>query len=437
MTNLNRIGLITVIFFFAGLQLFCGYAVNAQDEASGDEESGNQAVEEEQSAVQEGIAKGVYWWADIDPAAIASFTDFGVDVVAIRYGELGVAGDPQRFPAPSLEWRTSSEPEIIASLAPSLRYRLVIDTDSSVWRTPGLYNRSIWLAGALAPALQQTNITIDSIEIRLPSGTGAGPDPATLAAFLDEISTTDFGVPVVTGVNAAYFGTISPADLEAMASAVTGLVVYFTDYDYFSITPQITSRAWIDGTSAELERLGIPFTAVFPVYNRAIAFTDSGGGVVLGAVDILTLRDMSDIREMGTAGTEFVINQQVDLPTGMLDVGDRVRVLKSLSEIDLEALLDEFPNIAPNCGEIDLFRFPMVPHFDPSASEVLAEAGWMGSTAIQEEISPEDAEKEELDAKHNQTQQIIMIVTLGLMMVVMMRMFSKGGAKQGGDAGGK
>jgi len=439
MIMLNRFGLLLAIVSIIALLFVPGHTAYAQDDAPADEASSDEAMPDDSPEMLEGVNRGVYWWAEVDPAAIATFAEFGIDIVAIRYGEIGLAGDAQETAAPAPSWKSDGDPEILSALPPILDYRLVVDTDTSFWHSSGTYNLTTWLAGALAPALQQTDITIDSVEIRIPSGTtGDNPDPAVLTSFLDGLSSTDFGVPVEIGVNAKYFGNISPNELEGMASQVSGLVVYFMDFNYSSMTPQITSRPWIDGTSAELERLGISFKAVFPVYNRAIAFTDSGGGIVLGAVDLIRLEESSDVREMGTAGTEFVINQPVELPGAALKEGDRIRVLKGLSEIDLEALIAEFPDIASNCREIDLFRFPMVPHFDPSANEVLTETGWLSSSALlEEEVSPEDAEKEELDAKHNQTQQIIMIITIGLMMVVMMRMFSKGSAQKGGDSGGK
>ncbi len=412
------------------------FRANAQDEPAPSDMDQQDAAEEgaevpeSEDGLSEGILKGAYWWTDINPVAISALADFGIDAVAIRLGKLSAAVDQ-----PGLALENAQDISALSDLPASLRFRLVIETDETVWREGNRQALPEWLSSDAAEMVESAGIDVMSIEVLLPSSDDATrntPSVDTLAAFLEDLEASEIDIPVEVGMNAGYFAGLSPLDNERLARIAEGVVVYFMDYDYSSVSPRITDRAWIDATSAELARVGIPFTVVLPVFNRAILYEQtSAGGTVLPAVDLASLISGSDVRPMGSAGTEYVITQPVESMGAALSEGDRIRVIESLREIDLGSLIDGLPRMAPNCREIDLYRFPLVPGFDPAANEVLTAAGWLGSpaTVASDEL---DLEKEKLDSKHGQAQQIIWMITLALMLVVLMRMFSKGAGQQQG-----
>jgi hypothetical protein len=145
----------------------------------------------------------------------------------------------------------------------------------------------------------------------------------------------------------------------------------------------------------------------------------------------------SDIRQMGTAGTEYTILNPEGLGIPGIQAADRIRVLESTREIDPAELINDLPALAKNCTEVSLFRFPLVPTFDPSPSDVMKAVGWTSGPMIATEETVTENEKEELDKKYNNTQQIIFMIALAMMTVILMRMFSKGAAGAKGGGGGE
>jgi len=418
--------------------------VYAQDEpeAAGQPEAVQSPTEGEQpegSEVRAGAAKGAYWWAEVDPASLAAFAEFGIDVVAFRFGraargEARMGGDGSAGAAAGVTWASGGDFAALASLPPSLGYRLVIESEADLWRGGRESMLAEWLTQSVAPQAVQAQANVRGMEILLPgtlAESESTPGVEVLGSILQELRDSSPPIPIEIGLNAAFLGELSPQETEDLVRLVDGLVVYFADYDFDSMSPRITDRPWIDATSAELTRLGVAFTAVFPVYNRALRYPGGGSrrAEVLAAVDLEALRASSDVRPMGAAGTEYVLTSELGIPGARVSVGDRIRVLESLKEVDLEGLISELPGMAPDCREIDLFRFPLVPGFDPTPGEVLTAAGWLARP-------PETAadigelEKEQLDQKHGQAQQMIWMVTLALMMVVLMRMFSRGAGQQ-------
>ena len=135
---------------------------------------------------------------------------------------------------------------------------------------------------------------------------------------------------------------------------------------------------------------------------------------------------------------------QEDGKRSAMDVkaGDRVLVLESLKQLDIKKLFEELPSLAPKLAEVDLFRFPLVPGFDPPPGEVMAQVGWTGQAPP---VAPTGAPangKSPDRQKYDKGQQFIMIATFVLMFLLMLRLMGKGqkGKTAGGgtgDAGGK
>ncbi len=413
---------------------------SAQDESV--DESPDAATEPvETEELIEGTSQGVYWWAEPDPAAIAGLVDFGVDTVALRLGRVGhittTSEDGTRVTVPV--WDTGEPAFEFEGLPSVLDYRLVVELGTDIWDEVTPDAIAGWLVENIDQPLINTPITVKNIELKLADDIGVD-DFTSVDGLLRELlaaRTAETDLPIVLGINPSFLVQTSRASLESIAAMVDGVVVYFMDYDYTGISPRITDRPWIDATSSELQSMGIEFTAVLPVYNRALAYRggSAGGPMVLPAIDLNALSQVSDVQQMGVAGTEFTIRDEIEVPGTVLAPGDRIRVLESIREISIGELIDSIPETAPNCREIDLFRFPLVPGFDPPAAEVVADAGWVGRISEAAEVDPEEAEREEMDKKYNQTQQIIMIVTLALMMFVMMRMFNKGAGRKDASAG--
>ncbi len=394
-------------------------------------ESAESTVSEE---ISQGVVRGAYWWSDLDPAAIAGFVDFGVDTVAFRFGQVRMERTA------GIVWKSGGDFAKLKDLPSGADYRPVIETDASAW-SGSRGALADWIVGELIPGFDSSGIEVNTLEIRLPDRDA--PDVRTLADFLVRLKAgrqaqAGEGRQVLIGVSPSFFANMSSAQIEEIKPVLDGIVVYFMDYDYTSASPRITDRAWIDSNIAGLQEMGIPFTAVLPIYNRALVYRggESEVSAILPAIDLEALGKASDVKQMGTAGSEFRIVREIDIPGAAISVGDRVRVLESLKEVDLKDLTGALPEMAPLCQEIDLFRFPLVPGFDPEASRAIGAAGWIASVSDSEGGVPE-AEKKQLDQQHNQFQQIIMIVTLAMMMFVLMRMFSKGAGKPAEGAGGK
>jgi len=441
---MQKISLLQYIGLFAVVLMTLGpgaVPAVAQDEAAQDEAVDTaEPVETEELA--EGVSQGVYWWAETDPASIAGLVDFGVDTVALRLGRVGyitqTGGEPGGINSPV--WESGEPPYEFEGLPSVLSYRLVVEMNRDVWSAVAPEVLAAWLVENIDRPLVNAPVTIKNLELKLSEDTGI-EDLTAVDGLLRELMAARGGTsefPVVIGINPSFLAQTSRETLQSIASLVDSVVVYFMDYDYSGISPRITDRPWIDATASELQAMGIEFTAVLPVYNRALLFRagSEGGPIVFPAIDLSALAGVSEVQQMGVAGTEFTLQETIDIPGASLIPGDRVRLLESTKEIDIGELIDELPDNASNCREVDLFRFPLVPGFDPPAGEVVADAGWIGRISEAAELDPEEAEREEMDAKHNQTQQIIMIVTLAMMMFVMMRMFNKGAGKKDATAGG-
>ncbi len=456
---MSRIKYFLPIIFSLYLILLCpGMAINpirAQESSPDDTEievpdipetSGEAPVEETPSEdaqiieeeIHKGVLRGAYWWVDPEPGSIAGFADFGIDTVAFRFGKIGVGRitDPDGYTGPYPVWESGGDFEALAGFPTSLDYRPVIETDPSVWRTIPGQTLADWLGGVAAHAFEEASIEVTGIELRLPHG--FAPESEVLQEFLSGYRASDPPGPVVIGLNPSFFSELSPSEINALVPLLDGVVVYFMDYDYSGLSPRITDKAWIDATVSQLQALEIPFTAVLPIYNVVLVYPVADRTIILGSIDLEILSASGDARNMGAAGTEFTITEPIEIRGSIISPGDKVRVLESLREIDLEEVITGIPVMAPVCYEIDLFRFPLVPGFDPPANTAVTAAGWIaGPSGGSDPRTAEQAEMEEMDQKHNQTQQIIMVITIGMMMFILMRMFSKGAAKKGGEGGGE
>jgi len=436
----------SVLTFVIVLVLFAFWMMpsNAQDESTAGNEVdlGEPSSAPADAELSEGVLQGIYWWTDPDPAAMMTLVNFGVDSIAFRLGRVTVSRSQGNLPM--IAWLDGGNYESLSDLPTGIEYRPVIETDESVWTGNGPQLLAAFVTAEVIPGIESFIPGAGSIEIKLPDESGSGPGRVSYTALETFLAVTlPMDAPrrdteLLIGIQPSFLAGVSRADLQALSAIMDGVVVYFTDYDYSGISPRITDRQWIDATSAELEALGLPFVAVIPIYNRALAYrgTSAGGPIVLPAVDIQTLAESSEIRHMGAAGTEYTLTSDLEVAGTVFSPGDTVRILESLQEVSPGDLMVEIPAMAPSCTEIDLFRLPLVPGFDPPPMVAFEAAGWVSGGRVTDEIDPFEAEKGEMDQKHNQFQQIIMFVTLGLMMFVLMRMFSKGAAKTK-DGGGK
>jgi len=440
--NLRILAMVLMVLVWASLTTGTVPALAQETTASagGKEAVGAAGSESAESTVSEeirqGVVRGAYWWSDLDPGAIAGFVGFGIDTVAFRFGQARMERTA------GIVWKSGGDFAKLKDLPSGVDFRPVIETDASAW-SGSRGALADWIEGEVMSGFDSAGIEINALEIRLPDRDA--PDVRVLADFLGQLKAgrqAEAGEErqVLIGVNPSFFARMSSAEIEEIKPVLDGIVVYFMDYDYTSASPRITDRAWIDSTIAGLQEMGIPFIVVLPIYNRALVYREGESEVsaILPAIDLEALGKASDVKQMGTAGSEFRIVRAIDIPGAAISVGDRVRVLESLKEVDLKDLTVALPEMAPLCREIDLFRFPLVPGFDPEASRAISAAGWIASPSEQAPGGgvPE-AEKKQLDQQHNQFQQIIMVVTLAMMMFVLMRMFSKGAGKPAEGAGGK
>jgi len=418
------------------LQLTAGLvSIYAQGEA---ESSDGQAADVSGEAAnisvaieEEGVRKGAYWWQPPEPNAVAGFIDFGVDTVVFRLGKVktGIAtneaGESVIYP----EWDDPIDFSVLPSLPTSLEYRPVVVVDQDVFTRVTPSDFAAWFSSEVMGKLD--GFPVKALEIKLEDN--AAPNYAVVASFFKAIYGTTGEVKVLAGIP----GTALDTRASLLIDSVDGFVVYFIDYDYSGLIPRITDNAWISTTCSVVQNLGLKFTVVLPIYNQAVYMpAGSDEWIRLPAVDIERVSGSSDVTNMGPAGTEFVLRKQLNVGNFNLGVGDKIRVLYSTDEINIPELTESLPALAPGIQEIDLFRFPLVPGFDPPSQIAAEKAGWIASRTATGAMTAEDPVKKEMDQKHNQTQQIIMIVTVGMMMVILMRMFSKGAGKQtegGGD----
>ncbi len=407
------------------------------------EEAGDTTPPAESS--EEGLVQGAYWWAEPEDTSIAALLDFGLDVVAFRLGRVDyMSPDADRTrESPGglmgFAWADGGDVEALDDLPLGLEYRPVVEIKQSFMCS----NEFVTLLRnffdyQMLSHLSQEPSSIRRFEIRLVDSEGSPLVVEPIANIISGLKGSGEDIQIELGIDASVIVQTSSEDMEVLASAVDGLVVYFLDYDLTGPAPRITDRAWIDSTCALLQSYGMPFTAVVPVYNRALLYREgeSTPSMVLPAVDIEMLLEISDVREMGSAGTEYTIIEAETVPDVPIGVGDRVRILESLSEIDLDELMQELPEVAPLCREIDLFRFPLIPGFDPEANTALTAAGFIASPVSQAD-DPDEAERRELDSKYNKMNQYIWMFALAMMLVMMMRIFRKtredGGEGKGGS----
>lgn len=378
--------------------------------------------------ISEGISHGAYWWAEIDPVAIQTFHDFGVDTVSIRLGKLGINRGRQQ----NLFWVDGGDYDALATLPMSLSYRLVIETGDEFW--PYYTNQKLanWIESELIPNFSGLSVDIQSLEVRF----NTHPDNNVLN-FIEGAKdvSPDFGIDL--GFNAKEI-TTSKSWFQEAGSYVDGLVVYFINDTLEGIMPNIINRSWVDYTIVELDALGVPFTTVFPIYNKSILFqaANPGDGLEIPPVDLDLLAEFGEARQLGAAGIEFTLTRDYNAGEISFLEGDKIRILESLKEIDLKDVIEDLPSKATNLNEIALFRFPLIPGFDPTANHALTEAGWLAMSR-ESSFDPVEAEKRKLDEKQGKGSQVIMMITLGLMMFLLMRMMSRGKAKESGDSGGK
>jgi hypothetical protein len=401
---------------------------------------------------QEGLSKGAYWWVDLEPASIAALLDFGVDTLAFRYGTVQVnLHDPNGFRSSvssfdaesmqvSFEWAEGGNPPDVSSLPTGLVYRPVIELNLPVGiRVSGNAQDegTDFLGEEIIGPLTESNLDIGSIEFRMESA-----DFYTLQAIfreLQKIRNSDAPFEIQLGIDARYIGMLESAISETgFADSVDGIVVYFLDYDFYGPSPSITDRRWIDETCAQLQSYDLPLTAVIPIYNRAIVYEPGKAAPkqILPALDLARLASVSEVTKLGVAGTEYLVNQPIGDSGISFESGYRIRLLESLKDVDVAALYEELPLIAPNLGEIDLFRFPLVPGFDPNPGDAIAAAGWTPAPLTEETVSPEDAGKKTLDDKYNKASQYIWMFALAMMFYLMIRMMRKPPESAGGKEGG-
>jgi len=425
----KRICLSKAIIFVLSITFLSGInPAFAQDEIS-DENTGEiESVIDEETVSEEteedvGLRKGAYWWQEPDPNAIAGFVDFGVDIVAFRLGKIGVGqssddrGNTINVPV----WESSVNFNTLDSLPTSLKYRPVVVANREVWTDVAPSDFAAWISTEVIEKFGE--LPVDSLEIKVSEETI--PDYSILGDYFGELGSIAGDLEIFAGIPAIVLDTRA----SILIDSVDGFVVYFNDYDYTGLIPRITDNAWISTTSSILQNLGVTFTVVLPIYNQAVYMpADGNDWTRLPAVDVALISASSDAIDMGAAGIEFVLTEPVSVGNVELGINDKLRILSSTEEINIRELHDSLPELAPGIREIDLFRFPLVPGFDPPSQVAVEKAGWISGRLIGGGMTADQAVKEELDQKHNQTQQIIMIITVGMMMVILMRMFSKGGA---------
>jgi hypothetical protein len=380
------------------------------------------------------VQKGVYWWAD-DYTGISVFKGYGVETVAVRLGKAG--WDPETS---LISWKDG--PVDLSSLPMELKYDPVVEIDYSDWKDlhpEGIRN---FILGEISPLMLQNSINYSTIEFRVI--TPMNILPSRIAAdILDPGIATSLiagsGLNVATGIDAALIPYISNDKLLTFSSGDDSLVLYFMNYGYSGPSPRIVDRAWVDSTVSTIEEYAINYSIVLPVYNQAVLYPAGNMDAprLLPSIDVEKLSMYSDIRQMGTAGTEYTILNPEGLGIPGIQAADRIRVLESTREIDPAELINDLPALAKNCTEVSLFRFPLVPTFDPSPSDVMKAVGWTSGPMIATEETVTENEKEELDKKYNNTQQIIFMIALAMMTVILMRMFSKGAAGAKGGGGGE
>ncbi|HEX9746343.1 MAG TPA: hypothetical protein VGB30_13035, partial [bacterium] len=250
------------------------------------------------------VQKGVYWWAD-DYTGISVFKGYGVETVAVRLGKAG--WDPETS---LISWKDG--PVDLSSLPMELKYDPVVEIDYSDWKDlhpEGIRN---FILGEISPLMLQNSINYSTIEFRVI--TPMNILPSRIAAdILDPGIATSLiagsGLNVATGIDAALIPYISNDKLLTFSSGDDSLVLYFMNYGYSGPSPRIVDRAWVDSTVSTIEEYAINYSIVLPVYNQAVLYPAGNMDAprLLPSIDVEKLSMYSDIRQMGTAGTEYTI----------------------------------------------------------------------------------------------------------------------------------
>jgi hypothetical protein len=356
---------------------------------------------------------------------LGSLGDFKIDVVAFRLGRLILDRA-----SGGIAWEDGLDVSKLRGFPAEIRFRPIVETDARFWSAVSSDDVRSFFRTNIGLALQQAGMSLSAIEVKVDGDVSSVAAP--LNQFLSLVQTDGLPAPMVLGAEANSLSGMAESGEETPFQNVPGIVVYFTEQDMSGISPRIADRAWVDAASARLNALGIPFTVVVPVYNRALVYRGRGEPTVVPSIDREKLTAVSDVRTMGAAGTEYVLKS--DLADSPLKAGDRVLVLESLKQLDVKKLFEELPSLAPKLAEVDLFRFPLVPGFDPPPGEVLAQVGWVGQAP---QVAPTGAPangKSPDKQKYDKGQQFIMIAVFVLMFLLMLRLMGKG--QQGKTAGG-
>jgi hypothetical protein len=430
------IGLLLVVIFITA-PVTSAYAQDTPSTAPG-EQTGTQPAPGVGAEIKQGVGHGVYWWVEPDAAAIGSLADFGVDTVSFRLGKITYGQDGgqdfQGVAPKQVAWQIDPDMARFQKLPQNLAYSFVIESDAAFWRDAPPVDLIAFLTNTVLPSLAQAGVTAKSIEIKMNGSIGASLPRIT--EFLTSVENGGLPVPVVLGLEPRAVDELTTGSVNPATFLKNGLTVYFLDYNYTGNSPRITDRAWIDATSSKINSMGIPFTVVLPVYNRALVYSKGSDGSpkLLPAIDLVKLAAASDARAMGAAGSEYVIKTPIENAGTSLVPGDRVLVVDSLKQLDIGKVMEEIPALAPKCVEIALFRFPMVPNFDPAPLDVFKSTGWIAPPPVEKAAEPNLVDKKALDQKYNKGQQFIMITTFALMAFLLMRVMSR--AKQGEGTGG-
>jgi hypothetical protein len=424
------------------------FPVSAQDENPSQEstaasESAVQpegATDSQQAEIAEGIEHGAYFWADIDPVAIQALLQFGIGKVSIRLGKpdvnsISTVTENGQNNLATFSWKDGGDFSSIQNLPPSLLYRLVVEIDSDFLRKYNGGNFIEWLVGEINNGFVEIPENIKSVEIYFPEIS----DSEKVASLMQGAGSFSADFDIELGFDGIQVSSLQGSWFQEVGANTGGFVVYFINSDFKGLAPKIADRSWIDYTIGGLESFGIPYTAVLPIYNKAILFPADNPDepFEIPPFDLEEMNIFGTPRQLGAAGIEYTINEDLNIGGFIFSAGDKIRILESLKEYDLKQAIEQIPTTAPNLKEISLFRFPLVPGFDPSANQALTSAGWLAVSG-EAPFDPTEAGKDELDQKQDKGSQVIMMVTLGLMMFLIMRMMSKGKPNAAsGDSGGK
>lgn len=378
-------------------------------------------------SLKKGISRGIYYWSDLKPGTFQALDEFNIDVVVFRLGTLCIA-QVSDSKIDYCEKQSISKQDF----PDNLRYRAVLETNENFWKIVKPAEFAKFLKERVFPDLLVINDRLDCVEIKLPRNIFHFQK---IAEFLKSLKELGLNKNVSIGAYPEFF---SPGrDFGFLSTAeIHSLVVYILDFDFTGISPRITDSTWSDSVSARVNALGIPFVAVLPIYNRALLYTQGNNfPEILPALDLEKIGAVSDIHLLGAAGTEYRIKEALKTDGYQLKAGDRVLVLESIKQLNITDVYQKMSSIAPGCFEIDIFRLPLVPGFDPSAQDAFKASGLISNPTVSE-ISTDATERKNLDQKYYQGQQFIMILTMVMMAFLLMRIMSKGAPRKPSEGDG-